>query len=302
MSIVEKVLLKFWDMAGKGDKKRMAEQSLAEGIEEVIDIPYIDDGNRHHMLDIYYPKGTEEPLPVIFNIHGGGFMYGDKELNKIYNTYIAKLGFAVVNISYRLVPDVYIQDQIYDILHAMHWFAENGKNYPCDMNNIFITGDSAGGYFAAMTTMIHNSVALQKIYDLPAPNLNIRAVGLISPVIDFSLKPFSLARKMFFGKGYETNEKYKAALIESSFQLLDKPFPPAYIVTSAQDLSFVHRDALFFTDFLKKQGVDVELHDWPKSEDKERPYQHVFSVVYPMWPESVQTNDEMKTFLLNYLA
>lgn len=44
------------------------------------DIPYISDGNKYHLLDIYYPENAAEKLPVIIDIHGGGLMYAEKRL------------------------------------------------------------------------------------------------------------------------------------------------------------------------------------------------------------------------------
>ena len=36
------------------------------------------DGNKYHLLDIYYPENAAEKLPVIIDIHGGGLMYAEK--------------------------------------------------------------------------------------------------------------------------------------------------------------------------------------------------------------------------------
>lgn len=59
------------------------------------------------MLDVYRPKSVEGALPVIVDIHGGGWYYGDKELNKYYCMSLVKYGFAVVNVSYRLAPGAF---------------------------------------------------------------------------------------------------------------------------------------------------------------------------------------------------
>lgn len=64
--------------------------TLPDGIEARIDIPYIEDGHRGHLLDVYYPKDAGQKLPVIIDIHGGGFLYGDKDLNKLYGYHLAK--------------------------------------------------------------------------------------------------------------------------------------------------------------------------------------------------------------------
>lgn len=47
--------------------------SFPDGVVESRDIPYIADGQKEHLMDVYRPQGKEnETLPVIINIHGGG--------------------------------------------------------------------------------------------------------------------------------------------------------------------------------------------------------------------------------------
>lgn len=87
----------------KKDEERMAAQSMPEFDEEYLEIAYMDDGHPLHTLNVYRPKGSgKTKLPVIFDIHGGGWYYGDKELNAYYCKYLTKNGFAVVDISYRI--------------------------------------------------------------------------------------------------------------------------------------------------------------------------------------------------------
>lgn len=57
-------------------------------------------------LDVYRPRAREgEKLPVIISVHGGGWVYGDKDGYQFYCMGLAERGFAVVNFSYRLAPE-----------------------------------------------------------------------------------------------------------------------------------------------------------------------------------------------------
>ena len=53
--------------------------------------------------------------------------------------------YVVFDINYRLVPDVNVNEQIKDVMSALKWIGENIDNYPCDRENIMLTGDLAGG-------------------------------------------------------------------------------------------------------------------------------------------------------------
>ena len=56
-----------------------------DGVVESRDIPYIADGRKEHLMDVYRPQGKEnETLPVIINIHGGGLLIGNKEFNRYF--------------------------------------------------------------------------------------------------------------------------------------------------------------------------------------------------------------------------
>ena len=43
------------------------------------------------------------------------------------------------------MPDVNVNEQIKDVMSALKWIGENIDNYPCERENIMLTGDSAGG-------------------------------------------------------------------------------------------------------------------------------------------------------------
>ena len=145
-----KTMQMIWRYCDTSDKKNHEKQTPPQNVTEVEDVAYIDDGNVYHKLDVMYPDNLKsgEKLPVIIDIHGGGWMYADKDLNDNYCLSLADRGYVVFNISYRLVPDVTVNEQIQDVAYALKWIGENMKNYPCDTANIMLTGDSAGGQLA----------------------------------------------------------------------------------------------------------------------------------------------------------
>ena len=89
-----------------GDMVRDAGLKTPEDVKRFDDIVYGED-KVWQSLDVYRPKATniEEKLPVIVSVHGGGWVYGDKEGYQYYCMSLAQRGFAVVNFSYRLAPE-----------------------------------------------------------------------------------------------------------------------------------------------------------------------------------------------------
>lgn len=60
-------------------KKHEAEYPFPEDVELICDIDYMGDGKPCHFMDIYRPRNYEGKLPVMFNLHGGGFLFGKKK-------------------------------------------------------------------------------------------------------------------------------------------------------------------------------------------------------------------------------
>ena len=77
----------FCKLCQKSDAKRDEGLTIPEDVEYVRDIRY-GRNIKYHTLDICWPKGKTEKLPVIIRIHGGGYVYGNK---KVYQFYAASL-------------------------------------------------------------------------------------------------------------------------------------------------------------------------------------------------------------------
>ena len=140
------------------DRNRMPYYGAVDDIDEFTDIPYIDDGTRAHQLDIYIPHDAimcaARNLPVYIDVHGGGFVYGYKELNRNFCIALARRGFAVISISYRVYPQADFLGQLQDVNAAIGWLQNHADEYPIDPNRMGITGDSAGGCLSLYTLAI----------------------------------------------------------------------------------------------------------------------------------------------------
>ena len=89
--------------AGRSDRKRDASIPLPTGVIEYRNLSYGSHGS-DNLLDVYLPEGTTEPLPTIVSIHGGGYVYGTKEIYRRYGMDMARRGFAFINFNYRRAP------------------------------------------------------------------------------------------------------------------------------------------------------------------------------------------------------
>ena len=296
--LMDKIFAAFWQNTKRMDDKRIATLTFPDDLTQINDIPYLDDGHVHHQLDVYYPETTKETdrLPVIIDILGGGWMYGDKELNKIYCLTLAQKGYVVFNMSYRLYPETTVQGQLSDISHCLKWISENISSYPCDTDNIYLTGDSAGGMLASFTAMLSESEVLREAYGTVDFSLKFNAVALTSPVPRMNGEfPMNYYTKTMLGKGFE---KEKWAPYVNLDDLLDLgQMPATFMLTSSGDF-LARKETRHAAEVYKAKGIGCQLMDFEKFNGKDLP--HVFPVIYPQNEESQRAIDEMLRFFKKY--
>lgn len=115
------------------------------------DIPYVEQGHKRHVLDIYTPETkADHRLPVVFWIHGGGWQVGDKSDVALKPKVLTDRGFIFVSTNYRLLPDVDMEVLIGDVAKSLGWVHKNIANYGGDPQRIFVGGHSAGAQLAAL--------------------------------------------------------------------------------------------------------------------------------------------------------
>lgn len=120
-------------------------------------------------MDIYQPKNDDmKKRPLIVYAHGGYFLFGDKNEFKDNAEKLAKSGYVVALINYRLidipqadtVSKKAVIDAVHDMKAAVRYFnkdANSTNNYKIDPNRIVI-----GGFSAGAVTSLHYAYANDK--------------------------------------------------------------------------------------------------------------------------------------------
>ena len=136
-----------------------------------LDIAYGSEDRQK--LDVYYHgiwKGpneyftrTKTQRPTFIYIHGGAWMGGSKESVQWALMPFIQRGWNAVNIEYRSAEGTAPQAAD-DVLLALKWVVENAKDYSIDLNNLVISGDSAGGHLALLSGLVNTSAPMHKAY------------------------------------------------------------------------------------------------------------------------------------------
>jgi acetyl esterase/lipase len=279
------------------DKKILSKQSLPENIVEIINVPYKEDGQKGHLLDIYYPNNIEGTFPCIIDIHGGGFLYGDKELNKLSNYHLAKKGFIVFNINYRLaLNDIKISEQIQDTIEALNWIGNNFNKYPVNKEKIYMLGESAGGYLAVMAAVVSRSRRLQNIFNVNEPEIRINALAVNCGFMELERKGIKYwgMRTMILEKRYNKKEYYNNLILDKISEI--KNLPPVFATSNENDeLNFM---TLYFLKILERNKLEYKYCYIENGVNNK--LGHTFNILYPELEESKKLNNEMLEYLIKY--
>jgi acetyl esterase/lipase len=95
-------------------------------------------------------------------MHGGGWTGGTKESSLFAFLPFLEMGWAVVNVEYRLADAALAPAAVEDCRCALRWIYQNAKQYNFDLNNIVVTGGSAGGHLALTTGLTPESAGLDR--------------------------------------------------------------------------------------------------------------------------------------------
>lgn len=124
----------------------------AAGEYEIIpNVTYAVAGNVELKLDLYLPKSRSGPRPVVMLFHGGGWVAGQKERNVLQLLPYLRLGWAAVNVEYRVARNALAPAAVEDCRCALRWVHYRARQYGFDLSRIVLTGSSAGGHLALIT-------------------------------------------------------------------------------------------------------------------------------------------------------
>lgn len=271
------------------DAKRDAGLTTPADIQRFDDVQYGIDP-LWNKLDVYRPKTAQGKIPVIVNIHGGGWVYGDKELYQFYGTTLAQRGFAVVNFTYRLAPEVKFPAPLEDTNNVVCWMYENQEKYGLDMDHVFMVGDSAGGHLCGLYCAICTNPEYASNYTFKVPNGFVpQAValncGAYNPLGGEGMIGTEQDKELMEDFLPEKGSAKERALINVTDHVTEK-FPPVYLMTCVGD--FCRPQAPLLEEALKKHGVYYEFKTYGTEEE---PLYHVFHVTIQE-PEGQKCNDE----------
>ncbi|VXB79393.1 alpha/beta hydrolase [Massilia sp. 9I] len=211
------------------------------------------------------PAGT--PRGIVLDIHGGGWVIGNPEMNDALNAAIVRAcGVMVVSVDYRLAPAASIQAMMDDCLAGARWLLEGGLNGSAGLP-VIVVGESAGAHLAAATLLrlkawpallarLAGTVLYYGVYDL-AGSPSLRNAGRETLVLD---GPAMLPGLRLLTPGMSDSARRSSPLSPLYGDLTG--MPPALMFTGGRDPL---RDDTLQMAARWRQAAPAELVDLPEA-------------------------------------
>ena len=117
---------------------------------QVKTYPYTESEYGTVYLNAYFTEDGKAGKPVIIYIHGGGWIQGSRYEHSYYSSVFAKHGYVVFSVDYDLsTPNRHLAETTEkQIAEAFAWVKNHASEFGADIEQLYVTGGSAGGNLA----------------------------------------------------------------------------------------------------------------------------------------------------------
>lgn len=134
------------------DGEKTARADLPPGTRTLTDLAYGDDPQQR--LDVYLPK-EPKAAPLILMVHGGAWMFGDKDSAKVVVNKAANWlpkGYVLASVNYRMSKSPDPLQQADDVARALAYAQAHCKSWGCEPARTLLMGHSAGAHLVSLLT------------------------------------------------------------------------------------------------------------------------------------------------------
>lgn len=227
--------------------------------------------------EFYYDPSliaAKQKMPVVVNIHGGGFVKGDKKHRSSLCKRFASHGYFTMNVNHTLSPKKSFPTAIHDIINALNYLKNVEEKYNLDLTKVCLTGDSSGAYYATQAVSLANDENQRKT--LNAPEFLVKPALLVSfcgpydlfAALSMTKLPFNLVWDMGncvlgadFGlkKDFSNAKDYPFIKEVSPTNFVNSNWCPTFLVMSQRDI-FCKGHGEILAQKLSDNGVEVKTY------------------------------------------
>jgi len=186
-------------------------------------------------LDFFRAVGRT-PAPCVIVLHGGGWVGGGHRDGRPYTAWLARHGYAVATIDYRLVPQAVWPAQRQDVAGAIAFLRAHAASLGVDPDRFVLLGRSAGSQIALATAYAARRPGIRGVIAFYGPSdLRFRSGDLSGGDMNFRLRGWTaeqIVAKYLGGTESEVPAAYAAA---SAITLVGPASPPTLLIHGRLD-------------------------------------------------------------------
>jgi acetyl esterase len=209
--------------------------------------------------------GFENPdiAPVLFDLHGGGFILGTADMDETLNlAFNRQIGCKIISIDYAKAPDFPYPAAVNQIYAVVDHVYHNAENYAIDREKMAIGGHSAGGNLSTVTCMKAKKAG---VFQFVCQVLDYPPLDLATSPFDKPQPPGCIPPKMarVFDACYVDPTQARDPYVSPVYATQDDltGLPPALLILPGRDS--LHDEGMKYCEMLKTAGVETECYEYP---------------------------------------
>jgi len=239
--------------------------SRRKGVRRIRNIEFARYDKKRLRLDLVLPEEPGSGRPGILQIHGGGWVMGDKREQAIpLLGHLAANGWVGINANYRLSPRATFPDHLVDLKRAVAWYREHAAEHGADPDFLCVTGGSAGGHLTALMALTANDPEYQPGFE--DVDTSLRAAVPFYGVYDFTNRLGTWQKdtvRRFFGPiimKKRLEDDPEAFAKASPIDRVRADAPPFLVIHGSRDTLAPVEDARLFVERLQAVSESPVLY------------------------------------------
>jgi acetyl esterase len=216
-----------------------------------------------------------DPLPLVINFHGGGFVFGnltaaDWQCGQL----AARTRVIVVSVGYRLAPEYPAPTPFTDSWNATRWLVQHAALLGADRSRVTVMGESAGANLAALVALASRDLTradpswpplVRQILAYPAVDLTLSSAS-IGELVDAPMlrkRTLDWYGRLYLPQGLATSIAADDPRVSPIFAADHTELPPALVLIAGEDP--LRDDGTRYAAVLSAAGVPVRTEVFPEA-------------------------------------
>lgn len=234
--------------------------SCADDVEVISDRAYDSRFGAATTMDVYLPPARTELRPALIWVHGGGWKLFSKEVHDDHALRLARRGYVVASINYRLGKAGVFPANVQDVVCALSYLRAHSEEFGLDPARVAMAGYSAGGHLVSLVGVSNHALDLSAACEsgpTTAPQAVISGAG---PTDMRTLPQVDTVIEYMGGTIEALPESYRLASPQAHLSSNDPPF---LFVHGEDDLFVALEQSIDMRNGLRDLGVEARLLEVP---------------------------------------